>query len=573
MAVGGVGIPAGAYVTGVERNAITLAIPPSIALFGIVTNGSTRIAGLNSLVGLAVGQRVSVPRSWLKPNSRITAIDYADQSITVSEAATGGDAVPTSVLIDGTWTTDLRLVAAKPVLRWIYNASALHNYEGQMIGGSMHGVYITDPGFRTLTGVQGVEIFGWDTFESYGMQIYNLQGSALILGGVVPDFAVNHATVRESNFFATQLRDCGDPLSGQSSLEIITGAGGNLPGNDEINQISFVAGSVTFPYADGLVIGTYNRSHQGITGPRLLWFKDNFQLEGGSHTPGYNTQSQNSLVYLQSAGDVYFEGAEIAVPGYGKSLFQIDTASTLVVQNSRLYDKGKITNYLVSVTHGSPTIELTPGTARFDVNGRWDGMGALIYDNAHCAPCKVYLQPQRAVRNGSSLVLASGFSGATVANAKLVIGATGYVYSVSKLLRRLTSIGNHYDHADDATVNLLHLSNASQAFAVGQPIGQLRQDWSDFERTVGGSLHAADSAGSNVSTQMYSASLLTTANSSDMVVVRGIDSTSRCSLTATNALAANNVAGTYIWSKKKDGITVNHAPVAGMTFDIVCTAY
>jgi hypothetical protein len=67
--------------------------------------------------------------------------------------------------------------------------------------------------------------------------------------------------------------------------------------------------------------------------------------------------------------------------------------------------------------------------------------------------------------------------------------------------------------------------------------------------------------------------LVTTAATSTSLRINGVSSTSRCSISAANALAATYITRTYIMSRSRNEIVVSHAAVAGMTYDIVCTAY
>jgi hypothetical protein len=53
--------------------------------------------------------------------------------------------------------------------------------------------------------------------------------------------------------------------------------------------------------------------------------------------------------------------------------------------------------------------------------------------------------------------------------------------------------------------------------------------------------------------------------------MEGVTSSSHCSLTATDAIAAAYLGRTFISAKTEDRITVTHAPVAGMTYDVLCT--
>jgi hypothetical protein len=68
------------------------------------------------------------------------------------------------------------------------------------------------------------------------------------------------------------------------------------------------------------------------------------------------------------------------------------------------------------------------------------------------------------------------------------------------------------------------------------------------------------------------ASLKTAAGISDIVKVPGATPFSHCSLTATNASAAANIVTTYISAKEANQITVRHAPISGMSYDVVCTS-
>jgi hypothetical protein len=44
-------------------------------------------------------------------------------------------------------------------------------------------------------------------------------------------------------------------------------------------------------------------------------------------------------------------------------------------------------------------------------------------------------------------------------------------------------------------------------------------------------------------------------------------------MSAGNALAAAYISTTYLGSRAHGKVVVNHAPIAGMIYDIVCTAY
>jgi hypothetical protein len=92
-------------------------------------------------------------------------------------------------------------------------------------------------------------------------------------------------------------------------------------------------------------------------------------------------------------------------------------------------------------------------------------------------------------------------------------------------------------------------------------------------RTSGGVQIGASGSTISDSRQLaqFTATLGTTAATSDNVAITGVTSSSKCSLTPTNALAATNIATTYISSKTTNQITVSHSVNASMNFDILCS--
>ncbi len=66
-------------------------------------------------------------------------------------------------------------------------------------------------------------------------------------------------------------------------------------------------------------------------------------------------------------------------------------------------------------------------------------------------------------------------------------------------------------------------------------------------------------------------SLTTASGTSTNVSMPGVTTSSHCSLTATNAMAAAYSAMTFISAKAADQITVTHNSAAGMTYDVLCT--
>lgn len=75
----------------------------------------------------------------------------------------------------------------------------------------------------------------------------------------------------------------------------------------------------------------------------------------------------------------------------------------------------------------------------------------------------------------------------------------------------------------------------------------------------------------NVSLPMV-ASLVTTAATTDNVTIQGMTASGHCSITPTNVAAATNLTGTFISAKAANQITVTHAVVANLNYDIFCTS-
>jgi hypothetical protein len=299
MAVGGLGITSGSYITSVGPRSITVSLMPSLVVNAYLVAGSTTVRTSNSLAGLAVGQAVTgygIPRGIT-----ISAITLSEpQSLTLSAAATVSMNNPVALSVSsGTWTVPtLTAVKTTPVIAWGWNNNALQNEFGQMVGGSMRNVWIVGvpqskigPGVAAapiIPGIQGVQVYGWDGFNSYNTRVEFVGGSGFIVGGYNIPSGVGGAglgSVRESYFYDTKIRYSGDTATGQPALAIISPVQQSLPNGsaDEINQIGFNGGQLVTNYAEEVTIGTYDPNHTGTNGPRTVWFSNNFQMESGNY--------------------------------------------------------------------------------------------------------------------------------------------------------------------------------------------------------------------------------------------------------------------------------------------------
>ena len=91
-----------------------------------------------------------------------------------------------------------------------------------------------------------------------------------------------------------------------------------------------------------------------------------------------------------------------------------------------------------------------------------------------------------------------------------------------------------------------------------------------------GNLRRTDNNGTEIDagvSPVLAASLTTTAAASDAVNIPGMTPGGHCGLTAASASAAANAATTWIGVKSAGRLVVNHAPVAGMAYDVICTGY
>jgi hypothetical protein len=389
MAVSGIGLQAGTTITRVDGNFVDLSLPPVIHIIGMPTLNSTIISGLTSMVGLEAGRAIIGPGispgttvQHLAPGTQSMEISNTVHSITTVNTYLGPATMPIVMTLEGSWTSSISAIATHPVIRWQYNKEGLHNQEGQMIGGAMRGVHIADPKDRSLVGVQGIQIYGWDRLKVDDLEVDNLRGSCLILGGAsTPSTGLAPVnSVRESQFTNVELRDCGDPLTGQSSLEIMTPE----VNGDRINQLKFIGLQVVFPYAEGVTIGSYAGPEE--QGPALLWFMGNSQIEGGSHLSNEN---------IQAGYDIHFSSMEILSPGYGKAAIRVDKAYMVNVMDSIFSALQKGVQYRISVRHGSTSVKLAldPVHQTFPEASLIDGIGAILTDSEECsAGCPVWIE-------------------------------------------------------------------------------------------------------------------------------------------------------------------------------------
>jgi hypothetical protein len=340
----------------------------------------------------------------------------------------------------------------KPLITWAWNASALHNEFGQMIGGAMKDVWIVDETTRGIAGLQGIQIYGWDGFNSYNTRIEFIDGSGVVIGGNVPaSVGGQQGCVRESFFYDTKVRYSGDLPTGQPAMEIITPYENANVNGDEHNELVFNGGQIVTNIGEMLTIGSNNPSHVSQNfGPGGIWFVNNFQIEGGSYLPAPvpHVQSQADGVHLVLSGEVVFDGDQLNGAGYGKSVIRADNATTLTLMNNHMVNSAMVVAYTVGVTSGSKNvtfISAADGSTGWPTDGSWNGTGLFA---AQGSDYLLHLDPSGGIVTSTTMLLASNWPG-TTGTATFSIPQNSYLVNQIGPIAHFTAIGNEIDVVDN----------------------------------------------------------------------------------------------------------------------------
>jgi hypothetical protein len=458
MAVGGIGLGYGNRINGAPSGTtFQLAIPATLVVSGITTLNSTSVCGLNTIRGLATGQGItgaSIPVSTTI--TAITAYSASNgQCITISNAATATstqnlvgnqNSAPIALTISGTITTNITAEATAAVLTIPRNTNAaIINWAGLNYLNKVTHLSIQDPAYRTLTGVEGFEVWGQDSFVAEDLDVRSIKGTCLTLGGFD-----SLAPIRESFFSDVKCVNDGDNPTAQPA--VLIAANGVSNNNDEPNDIKFSGGEIVYPHGEGVTIGTYISGHQGSNGPRLIFFSDNWQTEQGtadSNAP--DVASPNDVVHTMTGSGIYFSGAQLAVPGYGRALYQQDNVSasnSYQVNSSSLISAGNRVTCSVAVVNGSANITL-PSTC-IPLDNTFDGVGVQI------AGVDYWFLTQNSV-SGTTATMTQAYQGTTGA-ASMVIGAGGFFFfntATPGVLDTRTSLGDVWTQMDPTAISLL----------------------------------------------------------------------------------------------------------------------
>ena len=481
MACGGVGIPPGAYITALTSTAVTLSLPPRLIFYAVATAGSSTLAGISSLSGVTTSQSLTGSGSKWPYNSgtvAINSINAASNTITLASAADNGSPVPDSFIVSGNWTTDLACVNQSPVIVWNLNvapgtgtppSNSLKNQYFFQIGAYMEDVWIADNtngGLgRSLPGVQGVQIYGFDGFVSKNLRVDNLIGSGLILGGYMPGQVENNVgAVRESAFLFDEIRDSGDPKTGQAALALFTGHQGANPNVDEINTVEFSGGRYVCSAGPAVAVGTYNPTRAAGQGPRGLFFDTGFQIEGCPQGL-FDSVAQSDSIYVANSGNLRFANGSISIPGTGKSLLRLEKSGTLAMTNVSLFNQSISTTWSVGVVNGSTTVTYISGggtVPHFNTEQTWDGMGVLIGSTL------MHLKGvSPVVAGGATLQLASPWTGSTSTQTMTIGFGGAFIFAPDTSMFRLDVKGSQTTGNDANTNTLLGITNNDYLFEAG----------------------------------------------------------------------------------------------------------
>lgn len=480
MAAGGIGLKDTNYINATPSGtSVPLALPMNLNVSGLFTSGSATVTGLSSQRGLVGGNVQTITGPCIAASTTITSVSGSGNSLVMSNTATcTANTFPAgfSLAAGQTWSTNLKAVTATPALEYQFNASALRNSEGAMIGAGLINFHLTDPGYRTLTGVQGVHVYGYDDFTFENNFLGQINGAALVMGGDNPE--ATHGVDREwhdlpHNFYP----DSGDGTTGQCVIHDMTGYNNGSSSADENYGFKFHGGSIVFPQGCGLAIGTYNSSHWTRSGlhPRQTTIGPQFQIEGGSHGSYGNIQTPFDLINILTSDDITIDGChDCGAMGYGHAAVNLENFGETTVTNSDLHQSSKTATYNVTISGSTVTYATTTGYASFDPSGFWDGLaGVLTASSGTCSGgCNVYFSGQSAVSSDGTTLTLAGSPGASGTATLVVNAGTGYYVTIPNTQLAVGSLqvgtGNAYYDMNAAAQSILGLSNHTYGAFVGQ---------------------------------------------------------------------------------------------------------
>ena len=464
MRVGGIGLSSANRISGAPASTtFQAALSPVVRAAGLFVSGSATVCGLNTVKGLVAGQTIT-NSIYITSGTTISAVyPYTTtncpytQSLVMSAVALATSqeeingnlvATPSTITVtSGTWPLNVSAMQTANVVTFVNNPLAPVNFSYQNFQGQGLHISIEDPGYRTLNGVNGIEIWGQDSFDGYDFDVRNIEGTCFTFGGWD-----STAPPRESFFDHLKCVDSGEYTTGQASIEMMT----NGSHVDEINQVNIEGAEIVYSHGDGMVIGTYQT---GTNGPRQNTFS-NMQIEGGSADSINAAYPGTCPVHILIGSNNMFSGDSLLVPGYGGAVICDDTqvSHTRSITGSVYNAANHQYTYQVVASTSSPTLTYVSGPSptppypitAFKADGMMDGNGCQI------SGTNVFTLPLGATNTaGTTLTLTA--NSPVAGTVTLRCGAGGYYTNDTSPheLDTFTSLAGIYDDADTFTWSLL----------------------------------------------------------------------------------------------------------------------
>ena len=335
-------------------------------------------------------------------------------------------------------------------------------------------------------------------------------------------------------------------------------------------QIDEMQGNIELDAVNGE--GTLNGIRENVIGGgavgielnNLLMFGLATQMDSGVQINATNTANQ-VITYGDSFFNVFNTGiARLVNYVTGSSITGSSTNSSTIYALERSFPTGALcefsSNPSVPTTCGIGTLATLAGTNNFTGGQYWGGTVNRLIPTSTASGANYGSQALSLQGWGGSMgtpaaltwtLAASVGSGATP-NSTLMWGCP------NNALACYNAFG---------TTALPVIIDAYKSPRFWNTAGTF--NWT-YTFTGGASRTVAIPDGNSATTMAVS--MTTTAATSDNFTITGMTSSGHCSLTPTNTAAATNVATTYISAKTTNQITVTHAGISGMIYDILCTS-
>ncbi len=452
---------------------------------------------------------------------------------------------------------------------------------------SYNGTYGRFDGFEftTLNGAQFQEVgsVGGENFSSWTIRIpeietpYSTGAVGMRFVGTLLDVNQTRLAAQSSQVVDWDASQSKCHLCQFSSTLEISGDQNTLEGQGQLNGVTISDyGAGNLVYGTGANNGTFfgwpytaqaakSGAHWSPSGIQT----NDFAQDGNVASPYFNRQdlffAPQDLSYNITGGIHAVTPDSTSVTGYNIA-WPINSA--IIVFNN-LFNPPRYDGGVVVASAG--------------VTGQVPATGVLGYFAVKCSTSTTFTM---------NVTVATSVTGLQTSIGSTSVSCTSSGYTAGAISANLSSYGGYYVgfkgtySTGQADVSYLSLRpfqadyNGEQPVlstraisttgtGVAVPTGPTSSTGGDVVCYTGTSAQEADCG----KTLPLSASLTTTAATSDNVTLAGMTSSGHCSIDPTNSSAAANLATTYISAKTTNQVTVTHAATASMTYDLICTSY